>query len=228
MFGPTIQGEGPSQGRAVIFLRLGLCNLDCSWCDTPYTWDWTGKNGTVYIKQNELTRTTVEDIHESLLGLTSNIPARLVISGGEPLIQQKSLVELIRGWDAPVEIETNGTIQPSEEMLQTGVQFNCSPKLSNSGINYQTRIVPNVLWSIRDAGGTFKFVVKDEKDLQEVNLVVDDILRVDKSKIYLMPEGIQQDTIVDRLAWVMDQAAQQGYSVSPRLHVIAYGNERLK
>lgn len=229
MFGPTIQGEGPSQGRPVVFLRLGLCNLDCSWCDTPYTWDWTGKNGTVYVKQNELTRMTIDEIHEALLALTGNIPARLVISGGEPLVQQKYLVPLIERWEAPVEIETNGTIQPSEEMLSLGVQFNCSPKLSNSGINYQTRIVPNVLWSIRDAGGSFKFVVRDDKDLEEVNTIVDrDITIADKSRIYLMPEGIQQNVIVGRLAWVMDQAALHGYSVSPRLHVIAYGNERLK
>src|SRR4029450_7825218 len=40
VFGPTFQGEGPSVGRRAGFVRLGRCNLDCSWCDTPYTWDW--------------------------------------------------------------------------------------------------------------------------------------------------------------------------------------------
>ena len=40
VFGPTFQGEGPSIGRRAGFVRLGRCNLDCSWCDTPYTWDW--------------------------------------------------------------------------------------------------------------------------------------------------------------------------------------------
>ena len=41
IFGPTIQGEGPHTGRLVGFLRLAGCNLACSWCDTPYSWDWT-------------------------------------------------------------------------------------------------------------------------------------------------------------------------------------------
>ena len=49
IFGPTFQGEGPFTGRAAVFLRLGRCNLDCKWCDTPYTWDWKGKNGTFTI-----------------------------------------------------------------------------------------------------------------------------------------------------------------------------------
>lgn len=42
IFGPTIQGEGPSSGRRCGFHRLGGCNLSCRWSDTPYTWDWTG------------------------------------------------------------------------------------------------------------------------------------------------------------------------------------------
>ncbi|MGH3922689.1 MAG: 7-carboxy-7-deazaguanine synthase QueE, partial [Pseudonocardiaceae bacterium] len=40
-FGPTFQGEGPSVGQQALFIRLSSCNLSCSWCDTPYTWDWT-------------------------------------------------------------------------------------------------------------------------------------------------------------------------------------------
>ena len=36
---PTFQGEGPSSGVPALFIRLSRCNLTCTWCDTPYTWD---------------------------------------------------------------------------------------------------------------------------------------------------------------------------------------------
>ena len=37
VFGPTVQGEGPSAGRRASFIRLGGCNLHCDWCDTKFT-----------------------------------------------------------------------------------------------------------------------------------------------------------------------------------------------
>jgi 7-carboxy-7-deazaguanine synthase len=227
IFGPTIQGEGASQGRAVVFLRLGLCNLDCSWCDTPYTWDWTGKNGKIYIKENELNKWTIRDILDRLSDAAGPFVDRLVISGGEPLLQQKRLAHLVKEWDGPVEIETNGTIIPSETLVEEGVQFNCSPKLSNSGIKYEDRIIPEVLYEIGQAFSFFKFVVDTEEDIREVDAIMDLVLNIhDQSRIFLMPQGIDSATIKSKLPWVMTQAAKRGWSVSPRLHTLAFEQKR--
>ena len=35
----TIQGEGFYQGRAAYFLRLGGCDVGCTWCDVKESWD---------------------------------------------------------------------------------------------------------------------------------------------------------------------------------------------
>ena len=40
----SLQGEGASIGAATVFLRLALCNLSCTWCDTKYTWGWENYN----------------------------------------------------------------------------------------------------------------------------------------------------------------------------------------
>lgn len=35
----TIQGEGYHTGKAAYFIRLGGCDIGCSWCDAKYTWN---------------------------------------------------------------------------------------------------------------------------------------------------------------------------------------------
>src|SRR5205085_2854334 len=111
VFGPTFQGEGPSIGRRAGFVRLGRCNLDCSWCDTPYTWDWDRFDPAVELRSERLV-----DIVEQLAAMHPEI---VVLTGGEPLLQQRHLGPLLdacleRGW--PVEVETNGTIAPDASM----------------------------------------------------------------------------------------------------------------
>jgi 7-cyano-7-deazaguanosine (preQ0) biosynthesis protein QueE len=226
MFGPTIQGEGPSQGLAVMFVRLGLCNLDCSWCDTPYTWDWTGKNGTKYDRVNELVRMPVADLVDQIK-LEAGPVRRVVISGGEPMVQRVALEELVvslidNGFD--VEIETNGTLMPTPVVLDLA-QFNVSPKLANSGVDEDARFKHDVLTAMLEAGATLKFVITTPDDID----VIDDYaiaFDCPPERIYLMPEGIDSDKIRNALPDVMELAARKGYSVSPRLHVIAYNNRR--
>ena len=232
IFGPTIQGEGASQGRSVVFLRLGLCNLDCKWCDTPFTWDWTGKNGVAYDKLVELKRRTTTDIVNELVDKCAGVINRVVISGGEPMIQQNRLTLVIRAlWAHGItcEIETNASLTPSDDMIdlanEGAVTFNCSPKLSNSGVDYENRIRDNALSIYADLPSTFKFVITNPDDIHEI-LPIIHRHQIAPHRIYLMPEGIETDTIQQQLANTMMIATEHGWSVSPRLHVLAYGNKR--
>src|SRR5689334_5020919 len=143
----SIQGKGPSTGTPSIFLRLSTCNLKCSWCDTKYTWDWENYDVNKEIKEIDLEE-IVKRINQ--FSKLSNI----VITGGEPLLQQDKLVLLLTLLKAKnsedkfdyraykIEIETNGTIAPKKELVKLTDQWNISPKTSNSlnerqGINLE-------------------------------------------------------------------------------------------
>lgn len=230
MFGPTLQGEGISQGMPAFFIRLGLCNLDCRWCDTPYTWDWTGKNGYAYSKQIELKRMSIDDVFDRCV--SSIAPNLIVISGGEPMLQQRSLLDLAKRLVAAghrIEIETNGTVMPMdgwEPLAGThDVHFNVSPKLWNSGVAAQDAIKIDVLRRLYEMGATFKFVVQAPACIMQVNEIAADV-GVLPQDVYLMPEGRTPKEILDRLPTVFDYCVHYGYTLTPRMHVLAYGQTR--
>jgi len=222
-FGMTLQGEGRSQGRPAFFLRLGMCNLDCSWCDTPYTWDWIGKNGVAYSKKS-LIHMSAEDV---LRILPDDCP-RLIITGGEPLIQKSALIDLIEtinDYDPAmrVEIETNGTLSPMG--LPSFVHFNVSPKLPHAGIDLARGIKIEILSIFNDWDADFKFVVSQ---IEDADLIRDlqQIIGIDGSRIWLMPEGRSAREINNELeSWFM-LCADNRWNLSTRLHVLAFGDKR--
>ncbi|WP_326646896.1 7-carboxy-7-deazaguanine synthase QueE [Streptosporangium sp. NBC_01755] len=222
LFGPTFQGEGPSLGTRAAFLRLSRCNLACSGrmpCDTPYTWDTTR-----YDLRRESSRRSVTEVGDELLLLDT---ALVVITGGEPLIQQQQLVPLVlRLVDANrrVEFETNGTFGPLPELLIDGVRFNVSPKLSNAGMAESMRIVPEALTALVGSGkAVFKFVATERSDLDEID---DLVQRYGLSPVYVMPEGRTPDAVITRARELADDVIARGWSMTQRLHVLLWGDER--
>ena len=165
MFAPTVQGEGINTGQVVGFLRLANCNLACSWCDTPYSWDWKR-----YDKSAETTEMDLADIANTIKNW--NVP-RVIITGGEPLMQQEEIYKLIVMCpDIKFDIETNGTITPLLTLSDLVDTFNVSPKLSHSGDIWKKRIKDNALMQFanlaQDGKAHFKFVCETVKDLNEV------------------------------------------------------------
>jgi 7-carboxy-7-deazaguanine synthase len=115
----TIQGEGPFAGRPAIFLRTAKCNLSCAFCDTFFdAGDWFTQEN---LREDILTRARDDDM--------------LVITGGEPLLQQDSLASFLDFlepvWNNTIQIETNG-ILPVDDILgvDDDVQIVVSPKCS--------------------------------------------------------------------------------------------------
>jgi 7-carboxy-7-deazaguanine synthase len=226
IFGPTVQGEGRSMGRRCAFLRLGGCNLSCRWCDTPYTWDWTGMSdsGVTYDPRKELHRRRVDEVAEELLAFGVEM---IVISGGEPLGQQNRLVPLVEMLTASgleIEIETNGTHAPAPALVAAGVRFNVSPKLAHSGDSLDRRIVPGALKSLAvTEGAAIKFVCRDVGDLDEVAGLVDEFgLR----SVWIMPQGQTGAEVSRHMAALADAVIARGWNLTTRLHTLLWGDTR--
>lgn len=217
----SIQGEGPSAGTVSVFVRLSLCNLHCSWCDTSYTWDWNA-----YDPKKEVVQIAPEsvasDVHK--FGIEN-----VVITGGEPLLQQDDLstvVALLVQQGHRIEIETNGTFSPNAQLAQTIHQWNVSPKLANSGDSAEIRKVLQPLrWFAASSRAVFKFVVVEPSDLKEVEDIVDRF-KVPRSRVLLSPEGTDSKTLTERAEWLVDECVRTGYRFSPRLHIMLWGDER--
>lgn len=214
----SIQGEGRSLGLPSVFLRLHFCNLRCSWCDTKYTWD---KNSPEFWQEAQ-----DWSIEKTIAEITRFPARRLIVTGGEPLLQQRkiaNLVQQIPGWD--VEIETAGTIAPLPE-LQERVQFNVSPKLANSGNLKAARYKPQVLLTLNTLPlTTFKFVVHSPTDFEEIDVIVEDA-GLDQSKIIIMPEGSTHEEVREHGLMVVEDVKQRGWRLMPRFHVELWGAKR--
>lgn len=154
---------------------------------------------------------------------------RVVVTGGEPLLQRDgvaALATLLRscGWD--VEIETSGTISPGP-LAALGCAFNVSPKLAHSGVEARVRLRPAVLDEFgKLQSAEFKFVVRRLDDLDEIQQLLEDYLpRVPPSRVWVMPEGTDSHHLLAVARTVVDAATSRGWAVTPRLHVLLWGDE---
>lgn len=212
-FGPTIQGEGRHAGALASFLRLAGCNLTCSWCDSAYTWDWTQ-----YDHDTEVHRVEVPDVIDTVRQLTG----RIVVTGGEPLLQSAALGYVLAALPGTrFDLETNGT-RPLGATSGMWSTVTCSPKIIPSADQGKLarRLHPDIL-----AAADFKFVIRDEFDLHAVDEFTDRH-DIPTGRVWLMPEGVDADTLTARTPFVMQAAVDRAFNFSSRLHVYAWGEER--
>jgi organic radical activating enzyme len=74
----SIQGEGFHSGKAAYFIRLGGCDVGCSWCDSPFAWD----------PQMHLPVKTEIIIERAIRSGADSV----VVTGGEPLMWNLDLL----------------------------------------------------------------------------------------------------------------------------------------
>jgi 7-carboxy-7-deazaguanine synthase len=212
--GPVVHGQGSGSGRRCSLVQLGGCNLTCSWCDSAFTWD-----DTRFDLSRELAQWTVEEIAEQAVRCD---PAVVVISGGEPLLQQENpafpaLLALLS--DREIGLETNGTIAPTNETLRGVSWITVSPKLAHSGDPAWARIKGEVLirwgWLARRMDVDFSFVVRDISDIATISSLAR-AHGLPESRVWVSPEGTLPSVVLPRLAQIAGPALEAGFNVSPR------------
>ena len=217
----SLQGEGPSTGAPSVFLRLATCNLACSWCDTKYTWDWEH-----YDYASEVVSLELSHVEARVLNFGCR---RLIITGGEPLLQQRELAFLVaslKEQDFQFEVETNGTIVPQMELMRDIDQWNVSPKLATSGNAQDRRDQRQAMDALcRLPNAYFKFVVSEPRDVDEVCALRDKYGLLNQ-RIILMPEGTTIRDIQRRSPWVSEACVNEGFRFSTRLHILLWGDKR--
>jgi len=226
----SLQGEGPSQGKPCAFVRLSRCNLACQWCDTAYTWRFEGDNrphrsGQTYERKANQVSLSEEQVAQRIAALGQ---PRLVVTGGEPLLQAGALARMLALLPPglAVEVETNGTVAPPAALDALVTQYTVSPKLAHSGNAAELALVPERLahWA-REPRAVFKFVIAEPGDVAEA-LALAERHAIARTRIWLMAEGTDAATLRAREVWLAQECLDQRLTLSKRLHIELYGDTR--
>jgi 7-carboxy-7-deazaguanine synthase len=217
----SIQGEGMLAGVPSVFLRTSGCNLRCTWCDTPYTsWKPEGDD---------------QNLGTILADVRRRWATHVVVTGGEPMIQEEivPLTQRLKDFDLHITIETAGTVYKPVVCDLMSI----SPKLANStprrreggrwaAQHDRLRYQPDVLKQLMaEYPYQLKFVVSQPDDLDEIETILTET-DADRSRVILMPEGTDPETIYDRARWLVDVCKTNRFRYGPRLHIDIWGNER--
>ncbi|MDX2050344.1 MAG: 7-carboxy-7-deazaguanine synthase QueE [Rickettsiaceae bacterium] len=188
----TIQGEGPHAGLPSVFIRLGGCNLSCSFCDTEFE-----------SFENLALDAIMQKVEEVSRGYKLNLA---VITGGEPFRQTIGpLCELLiqKGFD--VQIESNGTLY---QRIPLDAKVVCSPKISGKKYHkIHVDILPHLI--------AYKFLIS--ADIENYDQVPD--LDIDKGLVYVQPMD-QYDFHKNKanVELAIEICQKKGYKLSCQIH----------
>ena len=199
----SIQGEGLHQGLPCFFIRTSGCDLRCRWCDTEYA--FTG--GEKY---------TAEEI-------ISRIPDRvdlIQITGGEPLLQEAAVIELIEKIprEKTILLETGG--HRSIERIPEKVHIVLDVKLPSSG-EEDHDFSHN--FSYLKKTDEIKFVVGSLEDLEYARGIIKRYDLENAANILFSPVFNQID-LKEMAEWFLKSGIHARMQV--QLHKIIWGNQQ--
>lgn len=199
-------------------------------CDSTSQWLWRGedKDFDYLIK-----RWQDEGVYDDILNGTVHV----IWTGGEPTIKghQQAIVNFTKYWISRhintvyetytpyYEIETNGTIAIDESLFDYLDQINCSPKLSNSGLEAKQRINEAAIKRVMEhLNYQFKFVISNEEDVLELfrDFVVP--FGIPLKNVVCMPGLDDVANFEERTQFVLEMAKKYRFRGLTRLHIAAW------
>jgi len=139
---------------------------------------------------------------------------------GEPFTEKDELPKLIKKATKQnpkiiFEINTKGLVRPIGMTNFDNLIFNVTVQLKRTGLKYEDRINPNIINWFNEADANFRFVVENEDDIDETNLVVKEF-GIPKSRVFLCPND---ETAFD---FVMSRAKYYGYNFVPNFRKLLW------
>ncbi|NMD71140.1 7-carboxy-7-deazaguanine synthase QueE [Bacillus sp. DNRA2] len=232
IFGPTIQGEGMVIGQKTMFVRTAGCDYSCSWCDSSFTWDGSGKE---LVKQME-----ADEIWAKLEELGGDGFSFVTISGGNPALLKNlhELIQILKAKDIKIGLETQGS--KWQDWFYDIDELTISPKPPSSGMETDFNSLDTIIEKLTKDSPThhmsLKVVVFDVKDYQYAK---DIHLRYPHVPFFLQTGNDDINTIenqqlvaklLEKYEWLINKVMLdhqlKDVRVLPQLHTYIWGNKR--
>ncbi|WP_256382926.1 7-carboxy-7-deazaguanine synthase QueE [Photobacterium toruni] len=180
----TIQGEGVFTGVPAIFVRLQVCPVGCSWCDTKQTWTAETEDlvsvERIMIKTEDSPLWTQLDANGIIkLLIDQGYTAKhVVITGGEPCIYDlRPLTIALEKAGFNCQIETSGT---SEILASDQTWVTVSPKIN---MKAKLPVLPSALARANE----IKHPVGTHKDIEQLDTLLAPVTLRNDVTIALQP-----------------------------------------
>jgi organic radical activating enzyme len=165
----TLQGEGYHTGKAAYFIRIGGCDIGCSWCDSRFSWSQ---------KLHPMVETDV--IIENVIKSGAD---SVVVTGGEPLMWNLDyLCNGLRNKNIHTFVETSGAYPLSG----TWDWICLSPKKNMPPLD-----------GICDVADELKVIIQEASDFEWAEKYQGRVSK--ECKLYLQPEWSKFDNIISEI-----------------------------
>ena len=200
----TLMGEGNKSGYPCTIIRLGGCNLDCTYCDTKYALH----------DHRELS------LNKILNRVRSPYPHLVLVTGGEPLIQTGTpkLIRCLLDKGHSVCLETNGSLDVSaiDPQVVKVIDLKCPTSGQADKNRYQNleHLTPH---------DEIKFVIANRKDFLWAQKTLKKYSIQNRVTVLFSPvEGCLEPGLLAK--WILMEELEVKFQI--QLHKVLWGEKR--